>query len=485
MFLKHPAWAWLKKHNKKILPETPPELQRRFDEGNLFETYAEQLFPDGVRLGFSNYNEYLSLPERTLQELQNGTGTIFQGRFEADNLTCIIDVLQRVEGDTYDLFEIKASTKAKEEHFHDLAFQTIVLEGSGLSIRNIAVVHVNNEYVRDGEIDIKELTGVSDITEEVREKIEVTKENIEKALKTIALPSMPDPSPKHVRLSAFKEWMEIYSILNGAPAAHSIYSLPLINAKRVALFEELGVLDIKDIPENFELTDPQQRYVDAVQADEVSIDTDAIKDFVENLEYPLHFLDYETFSSIIPPFDGLKPYQQVPFQYSLHIQNEPGGELIHKEYLHTENSNPIPSLLENLKNDMEGKGSVLVWYEVFEKGRNKEMAEFVPEYKDFLEDVNERVVDLMLPFKKGEYVHKDFFGSASIKNVLPVLVPELSYKELDIQNGEMALRLWTEAALEGKHSDEVKEKIMSDLIKYCELDTLAMVKILEVLEKVD
>jgi hypothetical protein len=173
----------------------------------------------------------------------------------------------------------------------------------------------------------------------------------------------------------------------------------------------------------------------------------------------------------------------VPFQYSLHIQHEPGGELEHKEYLHTENSNPIPPLLKKLKEDMEGKGSVLVWYETFEKGRNKEMAEFAPEYKDFLEDVNDRIVDLMLPFKEGKYVHKNFYGSASIKKVLPVLVPELSYKELGVQDGGTALRTWCEAFLEEKHDD--KEKVAADLIEYCKLDTLAMVKILEALKKVD
>lgn len=485
MFLKHPAWLWLKKHNKKLLPLPSPDLQRRFDEGNLFETYAEQLFPNGERIGFSNYNEYFSLPQRTTEALQNGAKTIFQGRFEADNITCIIDVLQRVEGDTYDLFEIKSSTKAKPEHILDLAFQTIVLEGSGLSIRNIAVVHVNNEYVRDGEVDIEGITNTTDITEEVRAKIESTKENIQKAITVVNLPEIPDISPKHVRLGAFKEWMEIYKTLNGELKPYSIYSIPTVGAKKLALLEDMNVETVFDVPEGFELTDTQKRYVEAVQTDKVLIDTDAIKDFVDNLEYPLHFLDYETVSNIIPPFDGTRPYQQVPFQYSLHIQNKPGGELTHKEYLHTEDSNPVSSLLENLKKDMEGKGSVIVWYETFEKGRNTEMAAFAPEYQTFLEDVNDRVVDLMVPFKKGDYVHKDFLGSASIKNVLPVLVPELSYKELGIQDGGTALRLWSEAVLEGKCSEKEKDETMSCLIEYCKLDTLAMVEILKVLEKID
>jgi len=143
MFLKHPAWIWLKKHDKAKLPQPDADLQALFDAGNLFERYTEKLFPGGVMLGFDNYKEYMGLPERTKKELAGGAKTIFQGRFEAGDITCIVDVLDHVEGNTYDLYEVKSSTKVKTEHEHDLAFQIIVLERSGLTIRSSRFVASN------------------------------------------------------------------------------------------------------------------------------------------------------------------------------------------------------------------------------------------------------------------------------------------------------------------------------------------------------
>ena len=161
----------------------------------------------------------------------------------------------------------------------------------------------------------------------------------------------------------------------------------------------------------------------------------------------------------------------------------PDAELVHKEYLHTEKTLPVRSLLEQMKEDISPEGSVIVWYQSFEKGRNAEMAALEPDFNKFLYDINDRVIDLMIPFAEGWFVDKDFFGSASIKAVLPVLVPELSYKDLNVQNGTAAQRIWTQTVQEGK-GVEKKDEIMTDLRKYCELDTLAMVKIWEVLNKV-
>jgi hypothetical protein len=192
--------------------------------------------------------------------------------------------------------------------------------------------------------------------------------------------------------------------------------------------------------------------------------------------HPLHFFDYETFSGVIPAFDGIRPYQQVPFQYSLHILDKPGGALIHKEYLHTENSNPIPTLVKKMQEDFEGKGTVLVWHESMEKGKNEEMAKMLPEYEPFLLNINDRIIDLKIPFSKGWFTDADFFGSASLKAVAPVLISKPSYSELKISNGMTAQRVWMETVFQGKNK-EIKDKIMDDMKKYCGLDTEIMVHI--------
>lgn len=482
MFLKHPAWLWLKKHDKKRLPEPDANLQAVFDSGKEFEKYAEKRFKDGVQIGFESYEEYLSMPERTQEALDDGAKVIFQGRFEADNITCICDVLERNIEDEFNLYEIKSSTKSKPEHHYDLAFQVVVLESAGLKINDIKVVHVNNKYIKNGEINSLELSAVTDVTSNVRAKIEKTKKNIKTALSIVAMPNIPDPSPRYVKLGALGEWMNIYKALGKKIDKYSIYNLIAPSAKSLGKLEDLGAELIKDIPDDFKLTSKQQAQVIATKKNKQMIEREKIKTFLNTLTYPIYFLDYETAMGTVPIYDGTKPYQQIPFQYSLHIVEKEGDEPKHLEYLHREDTNPIPSLLKRMKEDIGSVGSVVVWYKSFEMGRNSEMAEMFPKYADFLDGVNSRVVDLMEPFSNAWFVDKDFLGSASIKKVLPVLSPELSYKDLGIQEGASAQRLWMEAVLK-EYSGIDKDKLFSDLVEYCKLDTLAMVKIWDVLRK--
>ncbi len=481
MFLKQPAWLWLKKHDKAKLPEVDQALQAMFDNGHLFETYAEQLFPNSTLLGFNGYQEYLSLPRRTTEALENGAKTILQGRLESESITCIFDVLDRIEGNVFDLYEIKSSTSVKIDHEYDLAFQVVVLEQAGLTIRNVGVIHVNNKYVRKDDIDIKAITKTTDVTTAVRLLIDETKLNIQDALKIIESDTPPGMSPRFIRFGPIDEWLAIYKSLYTDLDPHSIYHLATLKPQLIGELEDLGITHIKDIPDHIALSEKQKRQVHVTKTNQRLIEKTKISEFMKNIQYPLYFLDYETLSSVIPSFDGIRPYQQVPFQYSLHILESPNAPLQHKEYLHRENTHPGLPLLQRLKEDIGDKGTVLVWYEKFEKSRNKELGEMFPEYADFMQSVNDRVIDLMLPFAEGWFVDKDFFGSASIKKVLPVLVSELSYKELNIQEGASAQRIWMETILDGKNA-EIKNQIMTDLIAYCKLDTLAMVQLYRVLQ---
>ncbi|MBK8466767.1 MAG: DUF2779 domain-containing protein [Chloracidobacterium sp.] len=199
-------------------------------------------------------------------------------------------------------------------------------------------------------------------------------------------------------------------------------------------------------------------------------------------EYPLHFLDYETFAYAIPQFDGIKPFQQMCFQYSLHTIDQPGAELRHREYLSRGNDGPPRSVAEHLRDSMSGGiGTVFVWYEAFEKGRNTEMAEMFPDLADFFNEVNAKTYDLMKIFSENLYIHPDFKGKTSIKKVLPVLVPSLSYQELGISEGMAATIKWFRAATWTSMNDAERLTIFNDLQEYCELDTFAMVEIFRVL----
>jgi hypothetical protein len=195
-------------------------------------------------------------------------------------------------------------------------------------------------------------------------------------------------------------------------------------------------------------------------------------------------LDYETFSYAIPQFDGVKPFQQMCFQYSLHTIDRPGGELQHSEYLaHNGEKNPPQKLAEHMREAMsDGIGTVFVWYEAFEKTRNSEMAAMFPEYEEFFTEVNNKTVDLMKIFADRLYIHPEFKGRSSIKKVLPVLVPDLKYSDLGISEGLTASISWYRAATWDTMSEDERQRIFADLEKYCELDTLAMVEIYNVLK---
>ena len=483
LFLKHPAWLWLKKHDKGKLPEPDEQLQALFDAGHLFEVYAEKLFPEGIKLGFKTYDDYLKLPYKTQQVLDRGETTIFQGRLEVNNITCIFDVLDKVGTNEYDLIEIKSSSSAKVEHEYDLAFQLLVMESAGVKIRNIKVLHVNRDFIRDGDLKPNGLTATTDITQKVRSLEAETKRNIKQAFEVIESSEMPSMSPRYAGFGAVREWLDIYTSIHGELSSHHIYNITSPNAQALGQLEDLHIEHMKDIPEEFSLKPKQRWQVNAHKTNKRHMNVAKIKEFINLFKFPLYFLDYETLGSVIPPFDGLKPYQQLPFQYSLHILETPKAKLLHKEYLHAENSDPTLPLIKQLKKDIGTSGTVIVWNESFEKTCNDLMGSLQSDYSEFLSSVNERIKDLMMPFAKGWFVDKEFMGSASLKKVLPVLVSELSYHHLDIQEGGTAQSIWMETFLNGGNIEQ-KDEIINNLREYCQLDTLAMVEIYKVLKEI-
>jgi hypothetical protein len=481
MYLKHPAWLWLKKHDKSKLPPIDANLQAMFDAGHDFEPFAESLFQDGIKIAFDNFDQYRTMPARTKTVLDTGTKVIFQGRVESGDLTCIFDVLERIDGDRFHLYEIKSSTKEKTDHIEDLAFQKFVLEQLGLMIDRVSVIVVNNEYVRNGPIDPGAMTKTIEVTDKVNSQLDATVGQIAKALEVMESKTMPDISPRFAAQHAVRDWLEIFLALKLDTDPYSIYQLSSFSGDLLGEFEDQGIERIADIPEAFEFENRKhQRYVELIKIGQPVVHHEQIHSFLQTLQFPLYFFDYETMSSIVPPFDGTRPYQQLPMQYSLHILREPDGKLEHKAFLHQDSMNPGLPLLKQLQQDIGEKGTVLVWHQEFEKGRNTELGVMFPEFAAAMEQLNDRIIDLKLPFSEQWYEDYRFLGSASIKRVLPVVVPELSYKSLAVQEGQSAQRLWMETFLAGKHQAR-KKQIVKDLLEYCQLDTLAMVKIYQFL----
>jgi hypothetical protein len=243
-----------------------------------------------------------------------------------------------------------------------------------------------------------------------------------------------------------------------------------------------GILDISDIPEDVTLNGKQQIQKHCVVCGQPHIDQDEIKTFLKSLRYPLYFMDFETFATGIPIYDGTSPYQNIPFQFSLHVITKPGAMVEHYEHLAEGKDDPRPTFLAQLKQDIGPKGSILVYYSAFEKTRLKEMAKAFPEYKEWIGGVLERIVDLNAPFKDFSYYHPQQLGSSSLKQVLPALTG-LSYEEMEIGEGTMASLKYIEAAF-SNIPDADRQKIRSDLLIYCGQDTGGMIEILKTLQQV-
>jgi len=453
-------------------------LQKLIKDGYAVEEYVQKLFPDAVEVT----GERGTLAEKTKELLSKNT-SMFQATFETkDGLFAKVDILDfNKETGKWDLYEVKASsdikTDIKHNHVKDVVFQTIVAEDAGVDIGESYIIHINKEYRRDGDIDINKLLVFKNMSEELAEQKAIVRSEIEGALAMLARDDVSLDGCDCLYKSSGQR-CDCFFKFNPQVPEYAVHNIVSGNKLKALLAD--GIVDIKDIPEDFDLTPIQADKVALQKVGKPMVDKDAIKQTLSELVYPIYFLDYETYGFPIPLLDGYKTNQQVVFQVSVHVLQE-DGKLEHFEYLADELPGATRGLVDVLKERIGPVGSVVVWYESFEKARNAEMAELHPEDRGFLEDLNSRVFDLMKVFKK-DYLDPDFQGSASIKNVLPVLLPELSYKTLDIQNGTMALTEW-ERMLAEHTVTEHKEDIRKNLLEYCKLDTLAMVRIFEFLQK--
>ncbi len=484
-YLQCPAYFWFWKKKPEVL--TGMELSD-FDKelvknGVEVERWARKLFPRGVLVESREMQAVID----TKKLLDAGEKVIFQATFEVEGLYVMVDILEwSKESQGWIINEVKGSTmkeKKKNEHLYDAAFQRIVLEKAGLSVGKVNLIELNKDFVKQGEIKSVELLQIGEITNEAKElesEILLMIDDMRRLLEQEREP-IPCDCIYESRANHCPAFNYLYPDVPDY-TVHDIVRIGSSKKKLEALIEGDFIL-IDDVPEDFKLSKYQRNHVDVTQTKIPIIKTFEIKKELESLEYPLYFLDYETFPTAIPVYEGCKPYQQIPFQYSLHIQNEPYSELEHCEFLETSRENhPMIALAKSLMEKMKVDGTVIVWNKKFEGKCHEDIAELMPEYAEVFHGYNQRMFDLMEIFSKNLYAHHDFRGSYSIKKVLPVLVPDLSYDGLNVSNGSMAMNAWKKMMFEVDDQKE-REQIKDDLLKYCELDTLAMVRIFEALEK--
>jgi len=461
---------YLDRYNPELKDPISESQQRVFDSGAEVGILAQNLFPGGVEITYEGFTHEEQI-KRTKAELEKGTTTIYEATFNYDGVFVKADIINK-NATGWELYEVKASTDLKDVYIDDVALQLYVLTGAGITVTKASLVHLNNQYVRQGALELDQLFLAEDITDVacakqsfVCEQIKIMREMLQGDTLAIDIGKYcSDPYPCDFTGYCWQHIPE-----------DSVFDLRQRGARPFDLYNQ-GILLMKDIPLD-QVSGKQLMQVEAFLEQKEFIDHEAVKDFLASLWYPLYFLDFETVMPSIPPYDGMKPYQQMPFQYSLHYIEREGAELKHHEFLAAPNVDPRYDLTEKLISEIPVTACVLAYNAGFEKGRLQELAAFLPQYKEKIGLIVENTRDLMVPFRKQHVYHWKMKGSASQKAVLPLLVPELSYKDMEVGHGGEAMNAYA-VMCESRDQEEVA-KIRTALLEYCKLDTLGMVRILE------
>lgn len=467
---------WLNYHDPELRPDLDDKTKNILETGEEINELARSYFKDGINAAIDDYFDILKASEFTKDLISQNHQIIFEATAidKSDNSHARIDILQKNEdGASFNLIEVKGSTKAEKYHTDDLAFQYHIFIKAGFKIDKCLLMLINNKYRLKGKINLQEFFKFEDITDQILEKqneVEAKKQELIKILNNQNQPNIiiGDKCFKPFDCQYQKHcWQNIpdYSIFN---VCHR-----KTTAERIA--DEINSYDVNDIDVNNYEKGIKKLDILCYQENKTHIDKEKLSEFLSTLKYPLYFLDYESFSLAIPILQNTRPYQQIPFQFSLHIQDKPNAELKHFEFLHQNNNDPREDFIQNLIKYCQDNGSIIVYNQTFEKLRNKELAEDFTKYSDQLLSLNDRIIDLMIPFQKKWIYSPKQQSSNSIKKVLPAFT-DLNYQDLEIKSGGDAMDIYA-GFIKGKTS--LESNLIQNLIQYCKLDTYAMVKLLE------
>jgi len=464
---------WVLFNDLGRVPATDPNTQYVFDQGHVVGELAKRLFPDGIDVPQGSFRGNIDQTLRLLKERK----PLFEAGILADNLYSRVDVLYPANDESWDIIEVKSSTSVKDVHIQDAAYQSYCCTQLGLNIQKCYISVINNQYVKDGEIDPEGFFNIHDITEDVLAISGDIPNQIEEMYEAIDRETCPEmiigPHCRDPYECPLEECWEHLPEGN-------IFTLYYSGKKSFDLYDR-GIISIKDIPNDYRLSEKQTIQKESLATGETHLDREAIKDFLSSLEYPLYYMDFETINPAVPLFDGTRPYQQIPFQFSVHVVRAENSNLEHYSFLAESTQDPRPKLLEELQKILGEAGSIVAYNKGFEEGILKDLGKAFPKSENWVSHVLSRMVDLLAPFRNFDYYHPSQKGSASLKAVMPAVTGK-GYEGLDIAEGQLASMLF-EKVTYGEVSDEERSKVRSDLEKYCALDTEGMIWIVEKLRE--
>lgn len=468
-----PKALYLYKHQPNLRGQISDQQQAIFDRGTSVGELAQELFPGGIDASPETPFLYQQSVIYTKKLIDDGVKIIYEAAFQYNGVLAAIDILVNKNG-KWKAYEVKSSTEVKETFLLDASLQYHIITNSGIPLSDISIVYINNKYVKKGKLDVKELFTIESVKDDVLANQEFIAKKIDELKNVIKLKEVPKVGiGSHCTDPYDCDFME--NCWSHIPE-NSVFDIAGMRAdKKFALYEK-GIIRYEDIKSGDLTNEKYFQQIEFFIKKKDSIDKKGIKEFLKSISYPLYFLDFETFNPAVPLYDQSRPYQQIPFQYSLHYLEKKNSSLKHFEYLADPKYDPRQIFIERLLTDTSSSGIILTYNQSFEKGRLKELALDFPKYSKEINSRIERIKDLMTPFQQRLYYIHTMHGSYSIKQVLPAVVPELSYEDLAINNGGDASLAFMRMVLE-KDADHTE--LRKQMLEYCGMDTFAMVKILE------
>src|SRR5208282_5089282 len=468
-----PKRLYLQVHSPELAGQPDAGAEAIFEQGHEVGMLARQLFPGGVEVCERNLDQAI----RATRELVANPEipAIFEAVFEHGGVLVKVDVLHRRRDGRWRLIEVKSTSDVKDHHYEDVAIQYRVVSRSGLDLASACLAHVNRGYIYPGgEIDPRRFFRIRNLTRRVQRLQPKLTFQLRSEFTVLAMQQPPDIAPG--RHCTDPVTCELYDRCNRPRPDDHIGFLPRIHASAMEELEEMGIESIHDIPEDFSLTERQRRACTSVQTGQPWFSPELSKE-LGSLTYPLHFMDYESVNPAIPRLPGMRPYDQLPFQWSVHVLREPGVEPGHYEFLARDASDPRHEFTASLCSVLGESGSIVVYNQQFESQRLSDLAALLPEFADRIKQIQTRLWDL-LPVVRNNVYHPAFAGSYSLKAVLPALVPEMTYDGMAVANGQDAGLGW-ESLVGGSLDQPEYERIEKALRAYCEQDTLALVRLLQ------
>ncbi len=471
-----PKALYLKVHSPELGAPIDDAKQMIFDQGTAVGIEARKRYPGGILIDFDHRHQEQALTA-TEEALAHNPPAIFEAAFFYRNTLVRIDILKNNGDGTWDIIEVKSSVEMKEEHIPDIAIQRFVAEGAGLVVDKVWLKHLNRECVFP---NLENLFAEVDATHDVQQHLISVPGRVDELLKMLALPKEPKceigPHCGAPYECDFKPqcWAHI--------PEHSVFELNGVWEKTKFELYRRGIIRIQDIPVEEKVSRAKQQQLKAVRENRPVIDIEGLRAFLKTFQYPLYFFDFETINPAIPQYAGLRPYSQVPFQYSCHVIDYEGAPVRHVEYLADGSIDPRSEIADRMIKDLGTNGTILAYNQSFERTRIAELAAQLPSKANELNELLSRFLDLKDAFSKHFY-HPDFHGSFSIKDVLPTLVPSMTYEGMEVADGGNA-QVAYQKICDPKTPTQERAKYREDLIAYCSQDTLAMVELFFVLKQI-